>query len=194
MPSAMQPAAAHADVDTGPSRGEARRKWGWFVALGVLMVILSAVAFANLLVATLATVAYIGVMMMLGAIAHIFEAFQVRRWGPFFMWLLAGLLYGAAAVLIFYNPGFAASALTIAVAVALVFSGVMRIGAGVRARPDAGWGWIIASGVITLLVGIIVAVGWPANTLWLLGLFLAIDLTFQGAAAIAFGVALKAAR
>jgi len=47
---------------------------------------------------------------------------------------------------------------------------------------------------MTLLVGIIVAVGWPADTLWVLGLFLAIDLTFQGASALVFGLTLKSAR
>jgi uncharacterized membrane protein HdeD (DUF308 family) len=52
----------------------------------------------------------------------------------------------------------------------------------------------LASGVITGLAGIVVALGWPVNTLWLLGLVLAIDLTFQGVAAIAFGLALKAGR
>jgi uncharacterized membrane protein HdeD (DUF308 family) len=48
--------------------------------------------------------------------------------------------------------------------------------------------------VSTLIAGLVVAIGWPVNTLWLLGLVLAIDLTFHGVAAIAFGLALKAAR
>jgi uncharacterized membrane protein HdeD (DUF308 family) len=51
-----------------------------------------------------------------------------------------------------------------------------------------------ASGVITTLAGIVVALGWPVNTLWLLGRVLAIDLIFQGVAAIAFGLALRADR
>ena len=194
MSKAIHADTAHSFGDGGAALAAVRSKWGWFVALGVALLILGALAFSNLFVATLASVIYIGVVMMLGAVAHIVAAFQLRRWGAFFLWLLSGLLYGAAASLVFYNPVLAAGALTLVAALAMVFAGGLRIGAGVRARPGNGWGWIIASGVMTFLVGIVIALGWPANTLWLLGLFLAIDLTFQGVAALFFGFALKSVR
>jgi uncharacterized membrane protein HdeD (DUF308 family) len=50
---------------------------------------------------------------------------------------------------------------------------------------------MVAAGVVTLLVGILIALRWPVNSLWVLGLFLAIDLVFQGWTFIAFGLALK---
>jgi uncharacterized membrane protein HdeD (DUF308 family) len=56
-----------------------------------------------------------------------------------------------------------------------------------------GWGWITASGVVTLITGIVFVAGWPADTLYLLGVILAVDLTFQGAMAIGCGFALKVA-
>jgi uncharacterized membrane protein HdeD (DUF308 family) len=49
----------------------------------------------------------------------------------------------------------------------------------------------VFSGLITLLAGIVLAIGWPFNTLWVLGFVLAIDLTMQGAALVAFGFGLK---
>ncbi|TIW77669.1 MAG: HdeD family acid-resistance protein, partial [Mesorhizobium sp.] len=51
--------------------------------------------------------------------------------------------------------------------------------------------WIVAAGVISVLAGLIIAMGWPVNSLWVLGLFLAIDLIFQGWTFIAVGLALK---
>ena len=174
--------------------GEVRSKWGWFVALGAGLLILGLFAFTNVLAATFASVIYVGVVMIAGGIAQIFLAFQVRTWGGFFFWLLSGLLYGAAGVLAFYNPLLAAGVLTLFLAASLVVAGALRIALGIRSHPLVGWGWVVASGVMTLLVGIIVAVGWPADTLWVLGLFLAIDLTFQGASALVFGLTLKSAR
>ena len=56
------------------------------------------------------------------------------------------------------------------------------------------WGSILASGCVTLAAGIIFVMGWPINTLWLLGMMLAVDLTFQGISAIGFGLALKSIR
>ena len=50
---------------------------------------------------------------------------------------------------------------------------------------------MVAGGVITLLAGIVIAIGWPVNSLWILGMFLAIDLIFQGWSFVAFGLALR---
>jgi uncharacterized membrane protein HdeD (DUF308 family) len=83
---------------------ELRAKWGWFVALGVLFLILGVVAFANLFATTIASVFFIGALMMLGGLAYIVQAFRVRTRGGFFIWLLSGLLYGVAGFLAFYNP------------------------------------------------------------------------------------------
>jgi uncharacterized membrane protein HdeD (DUF308 family) len=67
----------------------------------------------------------------------------------------------------------------------------MRIWSSFQLRPHSGWGWIAASGFVTLLAGIVFVLGWPINTLWLLGMMLAIDLIFQGVSTIALGFALK---
>ena len=50
----------------------------------------------------------------------------------------------------------------------------------------------MVAGVLTVLAGIVIAVGWPVNSVWVLGMFLAIDLMFQGWSYIAFGLALRA--
>jgi uncharacterized membrane protein HdeD (DUF308 family) len=114
-------------------------KWGWFVALGVVLLVLGILALGNLLVATLASVFFVGIMMILGTIAQVIHAFRMKGWGRFF-WLLAGLLYGAAGVIAFTDPALAAVALTLLLAVALIASGVLRIWTGVRLRPASGWG------------------------------------------------------
>jgi uncharacterized membrane protein HdeD (DUF308 family) len=170
---------------------ELRSKWKWFVALGIALLVLGIIALGNLLAATLASVFFIGTMMILGAIAQIIHAFQVKGWGGFFYWLLSGLFYGAAGVIAFINPTLAAAALTLFLAIALLTSGILRVWMGIRLRPFPGWGWGVASGVISILVAVVFALGWPVNSLWLLGMLLGIDLTFQGVSAIAFGLALK---
>jgi uncharacterized membrane protein HdeD (DUF308 family) len=70
---------------------------------------------------------------------------------------------------------------------------VLRIWVGFQQKGSSGWGWVVAAGVITLLAGVLIALRWPVNSLWVLGLFLAIDLIFQGWAFIALGMALKKA-
>ena len=81
--------------------------------------------------------------------------------------------------------------LTLLLAISLVASGVLRAWVGLQHRPEKGWGWLVAAGVITALAGLVIASGWPVNSIWVLGMFLAIDLIFQGWSFIALGLALK---
>ena len=177
--------------DLGPATTQLRSRWWLFVILGALLLVLGFLALANQFTATVASVYYIGVLMLTAGIAQIIHSFNVRGWGSFAFWLLGGLVYAVAGVSAFYNPLLAASVFTLVLAVTLVLAGLMRLTAGLQHRDEKGWGWIVTSGAVTLLAGIVIALGWPVNTLWVLGLILAVDLTMQGAALVAFGVGLK---
>ncbi|MCA0278073.1 MAG: HdeD family acid-resistance protein [Proteobacteria bacterium] len=168
-----------------------RSKWGWFVLLGVALLVLGVIAAGNLLVATAASIFFVGTMMIIGGIVEIVHAFGVKNWGTFFWWLLSGILYVVAGYLAFANPVLAAGVMTLFLAISLIASGLVRIWIGFSGRGVEGWGWVIAGGIITVLAGLIIASGWPVNSLWILGLFLAIDLIFQGVTYIGFGFGLR---
>ena len=170
---------------------QTRAKWGWFLAMGVLLLIFGGIAFGNLMIATVASVYVVGSLMLVAGIIEVAHAFGVRTWGRFFYWLLSGLLYAVAGFVAFDNPLLASAVLTFVLAVALIASGMLRAWVGFSHRPERGWGWVVAGGVITALAGLIIAMGWPVNSIWVLGLFLAIDLIFQGWGFIALGLALK---
>ncbi|MER8395660.1 HdeD family acid-resistance protein [Mesorhizobium sp. M1340] len=171
--------------------GQTRAKWGWFVALGVLLLIFGGIAFGNLFIATVASVYVVGWLMLMAGVIEIIHAFGVKTWGRFFYWLLSGLLYAVAGFFAFYNPLLASAVLTFLLAVALLASGVLRAWVGYSHRPQPGWGWVVTAGVVSALAGLVIAMGWPVNSVWVLGLFLAVDLIFQGWTFIAVGLALK---
>ena len=167
-------------------------KWGWFVALGIGELILGGVASVNLMAASLASVLVIGATMAVAGIFQIVHAFSMHGLRGFLFWLLAGIVYAAAGAIILYDPVLASFTLSLVVCVFLVAAGAMRIWAGFHMRPAAGWRWIVAAGVLTFCVGIILTAAWPGIGLWLLGAMLVVDLVFQGWGLIAFGLALKA--
>ncbi|MBC2886242.1 HdeD family acid-resistance protein [Ochrobactrum sp. CM-21-5] len=184
-------ATAHNDFDRPTLPAELSSKWGWFVALGIAMLILGAIAFGNLVLATVVSVYYVGLMMLIAGVIEIIHAFGVKTWGSFFFWLLSGLLYAAAGIVAFVNPVLAAGVLTFLLAATLLGSGAFRIWLGFKSKPSKGWGWIVAAGVVTMLAGLVIAMQWPVNSLFILGLFLAIDLIFQGWSFIAFGLGIR---
>lgn len=168
-----------------------RAKWGWIVALGAVFVIAGVVALGSVVMATVASVAVVGAMMLVSGIAEIINAFGVRSWGKFFMWALLGALYVVAGVLTFRNPLLAATALTLMLGIALIVSGGLRILLAMQMARGTPWIWVALSGVVTLLVGGIILAHWPISSLFALGVFLGIDLVFAGIGWISMGLALK---
>lgn len=166
-------------------------RWAWFVILGAGLLVLGVFACAHLFVTTWVSVLYIGAMMFIGGIGQIVLSIRVRKWGWFFFWSLSGLLYTAAGLMAFYNPMLAAQVLTLLLASSIALSGCIRIAVGFGTSPAEGWTWLVVSGVLGLIAGMIIFMGWPVSSLLLLGMLLAFDLIFQGVGALVFGIALK---
>jgi uncharacterized membrane protein HdeD (DUF308 family) len=168
-----------------------RAKSGWIVALGVVYVIAGIIALGSVVFATVVTVFVVGVMMLLSGVAEVISAFQIKNWGKFLLWVLLGALYIVAGFLTFENPLLAAAVLTLLLGFALVASGVMRIVLALSMKQEMPWIWVAVSGVITLLLGLIILVHWPVSGLYILGLFLGIDLIIAGMGWIGIGLGLK---
>jgi uncharacterized membrane protein HdeD (DUF308 family) len=181
-----------ARVSLGTAIHAIRGKWGWFIVLGVGELILGGIASVNLMAANLASVLVIGAAMFVAGILQIVHGFFARGIRGFLFWLLGGIVYAASGAIILYDPILASFVLALAAGVLLLAAGITRVWAGFQARPMAGWRWIVAAGVLTFCIGVVLIAAWPGIGLWFLGAMLVVDLIFQGWGMIAFGVALKA--
>jgi len=169
-----------------------RAKWGWIVALGVVFMLAGVVALGSVVAATASAVMIVGIMMIMGGVAEIIAAFSVKSWGKFLFWLLLGALYVGAGIIAISNPFAAATILTLFLGAALVVGGVLRIFLAFEMR-SAGkpWGWVVISGILTLLLGLMIVAKWPYSSAYALGIFLGIDLLFIGSGWMSMGLALK---
>ncbi len=168
-------------------------KWGWIVALGVIYSIAGIIALGSILTATVASVFIVGIMMLIAGVAEVINAFQVKTWGKFLFWVLLGVLYIVAGFVTFENPLLAAALLTLMLACTLIVSGIMRIILGFSMKRGMPWIWVVLSGVVTLLLGLVILNHWPISSLYILGLLLGIDLVFAGASWIGMGLSLRRA-
>jgi uncharacterized membrane protein HdeD (DUF308 family) len=171
-----------------------RAKWGWVVALGAVYLLAGLFALYSVATATVASVFVVGIMMIIAGVAEVINAFQLKSWGKFLLWVLLGVLYIVAGFVAFENPLLTAALLTLILGAALVASGIMRIILAFSIREGAPWIGVAFSGVITLLLGLVVLAHWPVSSLYTLGLFLGIDLVFAGVGWIGMGLRLGAAR
>jgi len=171
-----------------------RAKWGWIVALGVVYVIAGFIALGSIVMATVASVFVVGVMMIIAGVAELINAFQIKSWGKFLIWALLGVLYIVAGFVTFENPLFAAVLLTLILGASLVASGAVRIFLAFNMKRETPWVWVALSGAITLLLGLLILARWPINSIYILGLFLGIDLIMAGAGWIGLGFGLHRPR
>jgi uncharacterized membrane protein HdeD (DUF308 family) len=170
-----------------------RAKWGWIVALGVIYVVAGLVALGSVAAATVATVFVVGIMMLIAGIAEVINAFQVRTWSRFLLWLALGALYIIGGFATFENPLLAAVLLTLLLGASLVASGIMRIVLAFSMKEGMPWIAVCLSGAVTLLLGVVILAHWPVSSIYILGLLLGIDLVFAGAAWIAVGLGVRRA-
>ena len=182
---------------TGPhSLGEGiralRSKWGWILAFGIFSLIAGVIALAGSTMFATATAVYIvGFMMLFEGVAEIVAAFNARDWGHRVLWLLLGALYVFAGIICLQNPFAAATILTLLLGIALVIGGLVRIFLATRMKQGTPWGWVVFSGLISALLGLIIIAKWPVSSFFVLGIFLGVDLIFIGSGWIAVALALK---
>ena len=176
----------------GDSIRALRAKWGWIVALGIIFMIAGVIALGSVVAATASAVLIVGIMMVMGGVAEIIAAFSVKDWGKAIFWGLLGVLYIAAGIICFLNPFQAATILTLFLGVALVIGGIVRMFLAWHMR-EAGkpWGWVVVSGIISLLLGLMIIAQWPYSSFYVLGIFLGIDLIFIGSSWLTIGLALR---
>jgi len=182
---------------TGPhSLGEGiralRPRWGWIVAFGIISLLAGLIALGGSTMFATATAIYIvGFMMLFEGATEIVAAFNAKEWSHRILWLLLGALYVFAGIICLQNPFAAATILTLLLGFALIIGGLVRIFLATRMRQGTPWGWVVFSGLISVLLGIIIVAKWPVSSFFVLGIFLGVDLIFIGSGWIAVGLALK---
>jgi uncharacterized membrane protein HdeD (DUF308 family) len=169
---------------------ELRRNWGWFLFLGIALIALGVAAIGLSCVATLATVMTFGILVLAAGCVEVVSSFWARHWGGFFLHLLAGILYAVIGFLMLTRPVAAAAGLTLMLAALFFVGGMFRIIAALSHRFH-GWSWVLLNGIITVVLGAMIWEGWPETAFWVIGMFLGIDLVFDGMSWVMLGLAVR---
>jgi uncharacterized membrane protein HdeD (DUF308 family) len=164
-------------------------RWGWLLVLGIVQIIAGWIAIAVPVVASLAAVAIFGAVLIVTAIFQINHAFRLRAWPRSAWYGLSGVLYAIAGLLVAIYPLGGMLALAVMIAILLIADGALRVGFAMTVRPIPGWGWLFAGGLGSIVVGVILLIGWPATALWVTGLLLGINLIFTGVMHVALALA-----
>ena len=162
---------------------------GWSLALGIVLVIAGGVALLFPVMAAVAASLYIGWFALIAGAIAIVVAIRTRG-EPDFGWrLLMGVVYVVLGLILVANPIAGAVSLAIFVAAMMAALGIVEVALALRIKPRRGWGWVLANGILSLVLAILIAIGWPLGSLVLIGYLVGFQIITCGVARIAVALA-----
>jgi uncharacterized membrane protein HdeD (DUF308 family) len=166
--------------DRRPDPRRYRHANGWAVAWGVLLVISGVLAIAVPVVAAYATALIFGWLLLISGIFEMAHAVQTRHHNGFGWNLAAGILTLLLGLVILFVPLAGVASLALLVGAFLFVGGIARIVLAFKLRPGGGWGWVLLDGLVSLVIAVLIAIGWPANSIAFIGILTGIWLIFAG--------------
>jgi uncharacterized membrane protein HdeD (DUF308 family) len=158
---------------------ELGHRWGWYLALGIALIVLGLIAVSDAYLATVASVIVFGWILIAGGVLLGFISFLTGKWSGFLLALAAGILSFITGIMMLRAPLAGAATLTLLILSFFIIEGIYRTIASIALRfPN--WGWSLASGIVSIVLGGILLAGWPQISFWFVGLLVGIDLIVHG--------------
>lgn len=158
-----------------------KKNWCQFMMLGIALVILGMIAISAATFTTMLSVVLLGFIIFLSGVVIVFDTvtFWRNTLSGFLLHLIIALLYLGVGLMLVIHPAQASISLTFVLGIFYIIAGVFRVGFySAFQGPKWGWGWL--NGVVTLLLGVLILTSWPLSGLFIIGLFVGIELLFSG--------------
>lgn len=181
-------------TDSTLPRNVLAENWGWFFGLGLALTVLGFIGLGETFAVTLGTVWFFGVLLLAGGVMHVVHAFYNRAWGGFLLELLVGFLYVVAGIDVVADPVRGAAILTLLLGILFIINGITRVGLAMSHLRYPGAFVLLLGGFVSILLGISILVRWPESSLYVIGLFVSVELILVGISWIALGLTARQAR
>lgn len=167
--------------------------WGWMLVWGIILIILGVLAIGASVLTTIVSVIFLGIMLIAGGIIVIIDSFSLfhHKWGVFLWRLGMGILYVIVGFMLIQRPLLGSISITLFLGIFYLVIGISRLIDAFSGRLPQ-WGWAFFSGLVSLLLGILILINWPVSGLFIIGLFIGIDLLILGWAYVMTSIAMHA--
>jgi uncharacterized membrane protein HdeD (DUF308 family) len=169
--------------------------WVFFLVEGVVLLVLGATAIVLAPLATVAVTILLGWLFLVSGVIGLFTSFWMRQ-APGFWWSLISAVLGiVVGVLLLASPIGGAVSLTILLSAFFIVEGIVSVMFALDHRREltGRWGWMMASGIVDLVLGAMIFAGLPSTAAWAIGLLVGINMVFGGSALIGMALAARKA-
>lgn len=157
------------------------------LALGIVLVILGALSIMAPWASGLAVQAIVGLLMIGAGIVWTVLSFHAHSWGSGLWEALVGVMSVASGVIMLGHPLISLAVITLVLAAYFTAAGILKIVFAFQHKPMRGWGWVLFSGIMSVLLGVLISYQWPFSGVWAIGTLVGVDLMFAGFSLIRIG-------
>jgi uncharacterized membrane protein HdeD (DUF308 family) len=162
----------------------------WLMVLGLSLIALGTILLGSPAIATLATVTTLAVLILVAGGAEMVGPFWCQEWSGFYVALLSGALGVLVGLMLLGNSIQGGITLTILLASFLFVAGIFKAVTAIAHQFD-GWGWLLLSGAIDLVLGVMILGELPMSGLTMIGVLVGISIISRGVSWLMVGYALK---
>jgi uncharacterized membrane protein HdeD (DUF308 family) len=170
-----------------------RGHWKFFLAEGIILIILGLAAILVPLIATLAFTIFFGWLLLISGVVGLYSTFKMHP-APGFWWsLISAILAIVVGGVLLGWPVRGAVSLTLLLIIFFLIEGFVSIMFAIEYRRNlpARWGWMVASGVVDLILAALIFAQFPSSALWAIGLLLGINMVFGGTTLIVMALSAR---
>ncbi len=175
--------------------GDVGKNWKYHLLLGFFFIVAGTIGLVLTPLATLSSILLFASFMMIGGILQLIEAIKATKgWKSRLPHIIGGILYVGGGFISVWNPVAASLVLTLLLAASIFAVGIFRIVIAFQHKKEiSDWGILLINGLASMAIAILIGMAWPYSAIWTLGLFISIDLIFNGWSHIIVAIAAKKA-
>lgn len=152
----------------------------WSIVWGLLLIVLGILALGSPMVAAVAVSVILAWLILFAGVVHLILAFHAHRAGSVVWKLLVGLAYIVFGGYLLAHPALGVASLTLVLASLFLVAGILDIILFFQMRSMRGSIWVLADGIVTLLLGLLIYVHWPSSSAWAIGTLVGVAMIISG--------------
>jgi len=168
---------------------DAKKNAGTIIVLGIVTVIAGFLALVMPWAGGVGVTVFVGFALMVGGIARVMAAFNAGSFGRGALAFIGGALCLLAGALMVARPDVGLATLTLMLGAYLLVDGIFGAVLAFQVRPEKGWGWMLFSAAMSVILGFLLLREWPLSGIWAIGTLVGINMLFAGFSLISIGSA-----
>jgi len=170
---------------------DTRKTGTWVIVWGVVLIVAGIMAIMQPPIAALAVELLLGWLLVFAGIVQIVYAIQERGKDGFSLKILSAILVFLLGVFLLMRPLLGIASIALLIGAFMLASGVSNVMLALKLKPRQGWGWVLFDGILSIVIALLIATGWPQSSIGFIGVLVGIVMIYGGLWRIMVGRALR---